>query len=89
MGWLTELSATIQTGWLGMKSLSVVGKGSYSAHDLHCYKFSSEEDNILRKRILPHASSWQKLSEFVFVLYVALKKRISAKIRAFCLVLSN
>ena len=36
------------------------------------------------------ASSWQKISQlFVFVLYVAWKKRISSKIDAFCFVLSN
>ena len=39
---------------------------------------------------LPQASSWEKISQlFVFVLYVALRKRISSKIRAFCIVLSN
>ena len=31
---------------------------------------------------LPQESNWQKISElFVFVLYVALKKRISSKVR--------
>ena len=42
------------------------------------------ENDVLKE------SNWQKISElFVFMLYVALKKRISSKIRAFCLVLSN
>ena len=35
-----------------------------------------------RSLFLPQESNWQKISElFVFVLYVALKKRISSKIR--------
>ena len=38
----------------------------------------------------PQASNWQNISElFVFVLYVAWKKRISSKIRALCLVMSK